>query len=199
MTINEAFPYDADNMQAGGTGNSDQIQIRTAAGGYQTYRLRENEQWCLTSTTPATTPVPAGTAAWYLSRKNPTIANPLQITVVGQVAHDATRTNSIVANGFSLIANPYPVDIPLNKDANGFGIGFQAGMTEGGQNASDQIQIRDPDGSYRTYRLRANSPTPEWCLTGTTATGDSLPAGASAWYMSRGAVDFKLVFENPVE
>jgi hypothetical protein len=200
LTINEAFPYQAGVMKAGGLSDSDQILIRTpGTGAYTTYRLRATStpanSWCSSGITPSTDPMVSGTAAWYLSRLSPAPTNVLNMVVAGEVANDATRSMTI-KSGYNLFANPYPYDVALNGAA---GIGFQTGMTPGGLSDSDQIQIRNQStGAYTTYRLRATStPANSWCSSGITPTTDSLLAGASAWYLARGGSDFQLSMQKP--
>jgi hypothetical protein len=200
MTINQAFPYQAGAMVSSTQPLSDQIQIRNPeTGAYLTYRLRSTSNpansWCASGTTPSTDLVPAGTAAWYLSRLVPASAPSASFQVAGEVAGDATRSLTI-KSGLNLFANPYPYDAALNGD-----IGYQAGMTSSTQPLSDQIQILDPvTAAYTTYRLRSTSnPANSWCSSGTTPTTDKLPAGASAWYLARGASDFQLVIQSPVQ
>jgi len=152
-------------------------------------------------TVAAVDPLPAGAAVWYLSKKNPTPVDPVFIMVAGQVANDATRTMKILP-GLNMIANPYPVDLPLNP-VNGFGLGVQPGMVSVSQaNDCDQIQIYDPVGrTYLTSRtLRTISGNTRWSV-GTAVATDVIPAGGSAWYLSK-ATDpegFYLMFDTPVE
>jgi hypothetical protein len=199
MTINQAFPYQA-GMHPGGLADADQIQIRNpTTGSYTTYRLRSGStppnSWCLTGIIPSTDPVPAGTAAWYLSKLVPSTAPSASFQVAGEVADAPTRSLTI-KSGINLFANPYPYDAALNGD-----IGYHTGMQPGGLSGSDQIQIRNPaTGAYTTYRLRSGSnPANSWCVNGTTPTADKLPAGASAWYIASGANDFQLVIRSPVQ
>ena len=195
MPINDAFPYQAGAMKAGGLNDSDQLQVRDGAG-YIVYRLRSTSvpanSWCRSGTTPTTDTIATGTAAWYLSRRNPSVSEPLSFQVAGEVANDATKNLTIVS-GYNLIANPYPYSVGLNS-----GIGFQSGMVSGGLNDSDQLQVRDGTG-YIVYRLRAtSSPANSWCRTGTTPTTDELPIGTAAWYLSRQASgSFQLQIARP--
>ncbi len=201
MTINEAFPYQPGAMKSGGLNTSDQILTRNpSTGAYTTYRLRDtstpvSNSWCSSATTVATNQLPSGTPAWYFSRLVPSTTNQVTINVAGQVANDATRNNTI-KSGYNLFANPYPVDISLNGAG---GIGYQAGMTSGGLNTSDQILVRNPStGAYTTYRLRDTAtPANSWCASGTTPTSDKLLVNSSAWYLARGVSDFQMVIQKP--
>ena len=203
MTINEAFPYDSANMVASNTpGQSDQIQIfdpdKQSYDSSLNLRTSGGGTWSL-GTQPALNTFPAGTAVFYLSRKNPTALNPVFITVAGQVANDATRTKKILP-GLNMIANPYPVDIPLNM-VSGFGLGMQSGMVASNTpGQSDQIQIFNSEKqAYDSSLNLRTSGGGTWSL-GTQPSDSVIPAGGAVWYLSRGTnpEGFDLVFNTPI-
>ena len=77
IALQDAIPYVA-GMTKGDAGTADQIQIQTAAGGYDIYYMSNGKnakggtvdglegKWAKgTSTTPTTDSIPAGKGAWF--------------------------------------------------------------------------------------------------------------------------------------
>jgi hypothetical protein len=208
MLINDAFPLQT-GMQTGATaGAADNIQIRTLAGGYEVYFLSNGlvgkggvlvpavqNKWTLSTAVDvvATRAVGSGTPAWYLSR-NATALAPVELTVAGQVASDATASTSIAA-GLNLIANPYTTAYAINsQDWVAMG-----GVTGASPAAGDNIQIQTPAGGYSVYFLsnglvgKGGILVPavqnKWTLSTAVDVPSTaeLPIGAAAWYIHRGA------------
>lgn len=213
-TISEIFPY-ADGMTKGNaTSSADQIQIMREDGGYNTYFLCNGKagkatvtdgdgKWVKNGATSITSDtITNGTAFWYVSKAfldNPE-TTPYNITVSGQVLSAAFAERDI-AMTYTMIASPYPCDIPLND-----GVMVSEGATKGNATSSaDQIQIMREDGGYNTYFLcngKAGKATiadgdGKWVKNGTTVVStDSFPAGGGAWFVSVTA-DAKVKFTGP--
>ena len=165
---------------------ADQIQFWTGSK-YETYYLVNwgpaAGKWVdfLTPTTPSTFPVPAGSAAWYLSR-NAAVPTPVSVTVAGQVATDAIRPQNI-ETGMNIVAHPYPTDYAINSQ-DWVAMGGTAGATIDG---ADQIQFWTGS-KYETYYLVNWGPAAgKWVdfLTPTTPAAAIIPFGTSAWYISK--------------
>jgi hypothetical protein len=178
---------------------ADNIQVLGDAG-YTAYYLSNgvfgkindptvSNKWVeIGATVASTATIPVGGAFWYISQNG--LTTPFSITIAGQVAQDATLTKQIKA-GLNMIASGYAYEIGLNAAGTGLNLGTV------GQNASvaDNIQVLS-GGAYTAYYLsngvfgKINDPSVsnKWVEIGATvATGAAVPAGASAWYINRGA------------
>jgi hypothetical protein len=96
IALNDAVPYVAGMTKGNNIANADNIQIQTAAGGYDTYYMSNGKDakggdvaglegnWALSGTmTPTEAVIPAGKGAWYLRRGTTdfdiTIARPFDL------------------------------------------------------------------------------------------------------------------------
>ncbi len=209
MQINDAFPYTPGNGMTPGTfsSNSDQIQIGSIIGGsYTVYWLSNksnitSNKWTTAGgTVVATAVLEPGSVAWYVSRTADT-TNALthwNLVTKGQVLADATSTRVIKAGIPSLISNPYPIEYNINSE-NWVDKGGKAGAFA---STADQIQVRTSTGSYIVYWLsnKANVTSNKWTTAGGTAlpANPIIPAGQSAWYISRGSNDVTWVANTPL-
>ena len=213
MDINTAVPYVEGMTKGGSINTADQIQIQNGKGGYTAYYMSNGldakdkpvagleGKWALNAKyTPATDKIPSGTAFWYCRKE---FSEPLTLTVAGEVSKLASSPKEI-KESWVHIANPYPTDLPLND-----GIPFVEGMTKGGSiNTADQIQIQNGKGGYTAYYMSNGLDAKDkpvaglegkWALNAKyTPTTDKLPAGKGAWFARKGATDFTITIQNPL-
>ena len=213
MSINEAVPYVEGMTKGDSTKSADQIQIQNGLGGYTAYYMSNGNdakgkpvtglegKWSLGGKyAPSTDKIPSGTAFWYCRK---TFTEPLTLTVAGEVSKLASSDKEI-KESWVHIANPYPTDLPLND-----GIPFVEGMTKGDSTKSaDQIQIQNGSGGYTAYYMSNGNDAKgkpvtglegKWSLGGKYApTTDKLPAGKGAWFARKGATDFTITIQNPL-
>ena len=212
ILLQDAVPYATGMTKGADDTTADCIQIQKTSG-YDTYYLSNGAvgkgtnpalegKWVKLGETPvqaSTNTLGVGTAFWYLAR-NP--SSTFKVAMAGQVLVSST-TNITVNLSAKHIANPFPVDLPLNN-----GIPYTVGMTKGADDTTaDCIQIQKASG-YDTYYLsngavgKGTDPALEekWVKLGETpakATLDSIPVGKGAWYMRRGAADFTVEVVRP--
>jgi len=191
---------------------ADQIQIMDASGAYVTYYLSNGYagkgsypetagKWVKygAATVPATDTIPTGTGFWFITKDAP--ATPFTISVAGSVLMSSSEDKTL-STEYSIVANPYPVDIPLND-----GLVAENATQGNAYTSADQIQIMDSTGAYTTYYLSngyaGKGSYPEtagkWVKFGavTTATADKVPAGSGVWFIRKSDSTTKLTFKNP--
>jgi len=185
-----------------GSADSDNIQVYdTTLSTFVTYYLGngltakggaapELDGWIKGGEGSVTTDTLAvGQGFWYVAQ-NP--SSGIDLTTSGEVVMTATGSQTIAA-GLNLIANPFPVDLPLN-DADS---DLRKGVAGLGSADSDNIQVYDTSlQTFVTYYLgngltAKGGAAPEldgWVKGGeSSVTTDSLPAGSGAWYVSQGS------------
>ena len=191
---------------------ADQIQIQNATGGYVMYYLSNGTagkasypatkgKWVLATapSTPTTDTIPTGTGFWFITKDAP--AEPFTISVAGSVLMSTSEAKDLTTQ-YSIVANPYPVDIPLNG-----GVVAENGTQGNAITVADQIQIQNSTGGYTMYYLsngtagKASYPATKgkWVLATapSTATTDKVPAGAGVWFIRKSDSTTKLTFNNP--
>ena len=191
---------------------ADQIQIQNSTGGYVTYYLSNGMsgkasypettgKWVKygAASAPATDTIPTGTGFWFITKDAP--AEPFTISVAGSVLMSSSEAKDLTTQ-YSIVANPYPVDIPLNG-----GLVAENATSGNAYTAADQVQIQNSTGGYVTYYLsngmsgKASYPETagKWVKYGaaTTATTDKVPAGAGVWFIRKSDSTTKLTFSNP--
>ena len=210
MSIQDAVPYVTGMTTGGSMASADNIQIMQGDGSYKIYYMSNGKvgkktydtvgKWVCTddATTAATDTIASGTAFWFVSQNG--AATPYAITVAGSVLMTSSDTRDINKT-YTLVASPYPVEIPLND-----GVVVATGATQGGSMASaDSIQIMQGDGSYKIYYLsngkvgkKTYDTVGKWVCTedNTVSTTDRFPVGKGAWFVSMNG-DAKLQFVNP--
>jgi hypothetical protein len=200
MAIQDVIPGTQPGLNKGATSAvADNISVLGDAG-YTTYYLSNgvfgkitnpdaNGKWVKSGETVATTDtIPVGGAFWFISQTAAT--TPVAVTIAGQVAADATLSKQIKA-GLNMIASGFAYDIVLNAEGTGLNVG-----TKGATSAvADNISVLNGT-AYSVYYLsngvfgKITNPdvNGKWVKSGeTAATPDAIPAGASAWYINRGA------------
>ena len=196
--INGMFADDTENSTAGNNGNlGDNLQVwDSARQGYTTYFFssRADNKWA-TGAKPrdaVTDSFEFGDGYWYLNRGS----DDFQLTVSGEVSTKEVEVTLVP--GYTLVCNPFPVDLPLNSDSIDWG---QAGATAGNNgNLGDNIQIWDIERQgYTTYffSARANN---QWA-TGAAPrdpTDKAIPAGQGFWYLNRGQEDIVITLKSPL-
>ena len=191
---------------------ADQIQIMDDSGAYVTYYLSNGMsgkasypetagKWVKSgaATVPATDTIPTGTGFWFITKDAP--ATPFTISVAGSVLMSSSEDKTL-STEYSIVANPYPVDIPLND-----GLVAENGTQGNAYTSADQIQIMDSTGAYTTYYLsngksgKASYPATvgKWVKSGaaTAPTADKVPAGSGVWFIRKSDSTTKLTFKNP--
>ena len=205
LSLQDAVPYVAGMTKGNNIASADQIQIQNvSSGGYDTYYMSNGKnlegKWAKGgTTTPTEVTITSGQAFWYIRKSTDTT---LSLTLAGEVGVLASADEPIDLT-YKLIANPYPVDLPLND-----GIPYVTGMTKGNNIASaDQIQIQNATGGYDTYYMsngkNAKGNTVDglegkWAVAGsTTKATASIPAGKGAWFIRKGSTDFSITIARP--
>jgi hypothetical protein len=203
IAIVDLIDKDTPGLTAGlGSADSDNIQVYdTTASTFVTYFLGNGlnnkgqadptkDGWIKGGEGSVTTDTLAvGQGFWYVAQ-NP--SSGIDLTTSGEVVMTATGSQTIAA-GLNLIANPFPVDLPLN-DADS---DLRKGVAGLGSADSDNIQVYDTDAEgFVTYFLgnglnnkgQADPTKDGWVKGGeSSVTTDSLPAGSGAWYVSQGS------------
>jgi hypothetical protein len=213
IAIVDLIPKDQPGLNAGaGVTVADNIQVLVGAG-YTTYYLCNGnigkggayvpaaDGWVKFGEAAVTTDtIQSGGAFWFISQ-SATAGNPVNLTLAGQVATDATLTKSIQP-GLNMIANGYAADIAFANPETGLSVGVKGA----GSAVADNIQVL-ASGAYTTYYFcngnigkgGAYVPAADgWVKFGESAvTTDTVPAGAAAWYISRGTEAFDWVCPRP--
>ena len=198
--INGMFADDVDNSTAGNSlGLADQLQVwDSARQGYDTYffsaRTTPANQWAGSNARIATTDsFEFGAGYWYLNRS----AEAFSLTVSGEVSTKEVEVTLVP--GYTLVCNPFPVDLPLNSDSIDWAA---AGATAGNSlGLADQIQIWDIERQgYTTYFFSARTtPANQWAGSNArVATEDSIPAGQGFWYLNRGDQNITITLKSPI-
>lgn len=212
IPIVDLIPKDQAGLNAGaGSDVSDNIQV-LGDSGYTIYFLCNGnigkggayvaaaDGWVKGGESVVTTDtIPVGGAFWFISQTAAT--TPVTLTLAGQVAIDATLTKSIKP-GLNMIANGYAADIAFADPAAGLSVG-----TKGvGSDVADNIQVLAGGGYTVYFFCNGNigkggayvAAADGWVKGGeAVVTTDTVPAGASAWYISRGATAFDWVCPRP--
>ena len=199
---------------------ADQIQIRQPDTSYKTYYMCNgyygkgagtyyanlDQQWVDNAKQGSVTTdtIANGTGFWFI---RPTATfEPITLTVAGGVETLDVSTK-VLEQQYNIIANPYPVDLPVTN------IPYASGMvTAKTATGADQIQVRQPDTSYKTYYMcngyygkgagtyYANLDQ-QWVDNAKqgSVTTDTIPAGQGFWYIKGNAsADVTLTFNSPV-
>jgi len=211
IAIQDLIPGDQTGLNKGSDASvADNIQVLGDTG-YTAYYLSNgvfgkitdpavNGKWVKSGETVATADtIPNGGAFWFISQTAAT--TPVTITLAGQVAQDATLSRQIKA-GLNMIASGYASDVVLNAEGTGLNLGTKGADAS----VADNIQVL-AGGAYTAYYLsngifgKITDPAVDnkWVKSGeTVATPDAIPAGASAWYINRGA-DFTWNHARPYD
>lgn len=213
IPIVDLIPKNQDGLNAGATASvSDNIQILGSAG-YTTYFLCNGnigkggayvaaaDGWVKGGESAVTTDtVSVGGAFWFISQ-TAAPAVPVTLTLAGQVATDVTITKTIKP-GLNMIANGYAAEIAFADPATGLSVGVEGATAS----TSDNIQVLGSSGYVTYFFCNGNigkggayvAAADGWVKGGESAvTTDTVPAGAAAWYISRGAENFDWVCPRP--
>ena len=221
IAISNFIPYVSGMVKAKTQTGADQIQVRQPDSSYKTYFMCNgyygkgagtyyanlDGQWVLSTTLGSVTTdtIANGTGFWFI-RPTETF-EPLTFAVKGGVETLSVKPQSLVQQ-YSLVSNPYPVDLPVTN------IPYASGMVKAKtQTGADQIQVRQPDSSYKTYFMcngyygkgagtYYSNLDGQWVLSTTlgTVTTDSIPAGQGFWYIKgEASADVTLTFTSPLE
>jgi hypothetical protein len=218
LTVQKAFPYCDGMTEAKVATSADNIQVMNAAGGYDTYFMWNGASgksgtadptkrgWSKAGDTALTTDtLPKGATMWYQSRgatygESSTYYN---LTVAGAVSL-AEKYEYTLDKEYTLVGNPFPVEIPLNS-----GVILTEPTVAKVATSADNVQIMNEAGGYDTYfmwngasgKSGSADPTKQgWSKAGDTAqTTDNFPVGRGAWFQARNpSATAKLRFVNPV-
>ena len=197
--INDMFADDTENSTAGNSATlGDQIQVWDAATqGYNTYffSARAGKAWADVSTPRVASDVAFefGDGYWYLNRAE----DAYTLTVSGEVSTKEVEV-TLAASGYTLVCNPFPVDLPLNSE----NIDWATAGSTAGNSATlgDQIQLWDIDTQgYDTYFFSARAGN-AWADVSSprVATTESIPAGQGFWYLNRGTEPITITLKSPI-
>ena len=218
LTIQKAFPYCEGMTEAKGVGSADNIQVMNAEGGYDVYFMWNGASgksgtadptkrgWSKSGDTSLTTDtLPKGATMWYQSRaaKYDDANTHYNLTVAGAVSL-AEKYDYTLDKEYTLVGNPFPVEIPLNG-----GVVLTEPTLAKGVGSADNVQIMNEAGGYDIYfmwngasgKSGSADPTKQgWSKSGDTAqTSDKFPVGRGAWFQARNpSATAKLRFINPV-
>jgi len=219
--ISNFIPYVSGMVTAKAATGADQIQVRQPDTTYKiyfmcngyygkgagTYYPNLDQQWVSASTPGSVTTdtISNGTGFWFI---RPTASfEPITLTVAGGVETLDVSTKTLEQQ-YNIIANPYPVDLPVTN------IPYASGMvTAKAATGADQIQVRQPDTTYKIYFMcngyygkGAGTYYPnldqQWVAAAApgSVTTDTIPAGAGFWYIKGNAsADVTLTFNSPVK
>ncbi len=167
--------YFQGEFMSGSAATSDNLLVWTPTG-YNTYYLWDGDELWYDAdddALPTEDTYPAGTAVWLLRRG---AASP--VTVMGEVAEDPAQI-SLVADGYTMFSNAYPVDIEVNG-----GLDVD-GPTSGSAATADNLLVWTSTG-YVTYYLWDGDDLWYDADDDALPTEDVIPTGAGAWYLRRG-------------
>ncbi len=192
--INDMFADDVGQSNGGMAASAaDQIQPwDSAQQKYKTYYFSSRiNKWSSGSPmTAATDAFDPEAGYWYFNKGE----NQITLTVSGEVAQNEVEVTLVP--GYSLVCNPFPVDLPLNSEY----IDWKAAGANGGMAASAADQIQPWDSAqqkYKTYYFssRINKWSEGSPMTATTA---SIEAGQGFWYFNKGEQDIKITLKSPL-
>ena len=220
-SISNFIPYVEGMVTAKTQVGADQIQVRQPDTTYKiyfmcngyygkgtgTYYENLDKQWVSASTPGSVTTdtIANGTGFWFI-RPTETF-EPITLTVAGGVETLDVSTKPLEQQ-YNIVANPYPVDLPVTN------IPYAAGMvTAKTQVGADQIQVRQPDTTYKIYFMcngyygkgagtYYENLDKQWVAAATpgSVTTDTIPAGQGFWYIKGDAsADVTLTFNSPVK
>ncbi len=145
---------------------------------------------------PTIDELPAGYGAWF---KNATGATK-QLTIAGEVSKAPVEVS--INPTWTMIANPYPADLPLNGSID---------WVANGSTASDSLETADniqiwTGGTYKTYYLYTSGgelgPTYDnkWydAENEDDPTTDVIPSGSAAWYKNASGTIFTITLTSPI-
>ena len=184
----EQFPgqFNANLLAA----DADQIIIDSATY-YYTYSPAApgNTYWRRLGTAGATEDcLPVGAAVWFF-RQSYEIED---FVLVGQATTIPDFNLEVKADGYTMISNTYPIDMPLNSE-NVFWINATPNLL-----AADADQIITESATYYYTYSPAAPETFYWRRLGTAgATGDVIFAGNAAWYWRQNSEGASFIFLNP--
>lgn len=199
--INEMFSSGTENITSGTTANrGDSLQSWNADGTYNTYfyssRVSGGAAWASTadSRTATTDEFAPGDGFWYKNQS----ANTYQLTVSGQVSTNSV-TVTLNPSGYTLVCNPFPVDLPLNNGSIDWtSVGATSGTTA---NRGDVIQTWNADGTYNTFFFSSRvSGGAAWAASSDsrTATDYAIPAGQGFWYKNQSSETLTITLTSPL-
>ena len=182
---------------------SDNLQVWTGAS-YATYYFGDwgngdeyDNQWYEfgNDAEPTEDNIPSGNGAWF---KNYSGAAK-EVTVSGEVS--AEDKSVAIGAAWTMLAYPYPADLPLNGS-----VDWAAAGATGGENDSlaDNIQLWTGS-TYKTYYFgdwgNGDEYDNQWYEFGNDAepTDDVIPAGTAVWYKNYSGTPFTVTFESPVK
>jgi hypothetical protein len=215
LTINELFAEPVEGAFTGGEAFAVADQIRVwnpATTGYKNYFFGDWEgawgaeydrlwYWQDDDDDPTEDPLAPGAAVWYLSKG----MNETQVTIAGEVKSDAA-TITLAAGNFTMVANPFPVEVGINE----FFAEPEEGTFTGGEAfaVADQIRVWNPATTgYKNYFFgdwegawgEEYDRLWYWQDDDDDPTTDTIPVGGAVWYLSRGASDVTFAVESPVQ
>ena len=218
--ISNFIPYVEGMVTAKTQVGADQIQVRQPDSTYKvyfmcngvygkknTYDASLDKQWVRADDLAVVTSdtIANGTGFWFI-RPTETF-EPITLTVAGGVETLDVSTKTLEQQ-YNIVANPYPVDIPVTNIP--YATGMVTAKTDVG---ADQIQVRQPDSSYKIYFMcngyygrGAGTLHPElqnkWVRADAlgSVTEDTIPAGQGFWYIKGDAsADVTLTFNSPMK
>ena len=134
-----------------------------------------------------------GEGAFYYNQAD----DELDLTISGQVK--STATTITFASGYSILANPYPTDIPINGDV----IDWSNATATRSMDTADRIDLWDANaqGYVSYYRMTNRNGDKTWWGrddSPNTATEDSIPANQSFFYYSQASEAWTATIQSPV-
>ena len=191
------------NFLGGGSlGESDNILV-WKADGYHNYYYGvwndpDNPEWDnlwynISDEDASEETIDPGTACWYLRRASDDVA----LTVSGQVKLTPTTT-TILANDYTMFANPYPTAMKFSQ------ITVADPLGGGSLGEADNILLWLSDGYHNYYYGVWNDPdNPEWDnlwynISDEDASEEEIPIGAACWYLRRTDTATTMSFTSPV-
>ena len=195
----------AETTIAGGENESmsDNLQVWTGST-YTTYYFGNwgtgdeyDNQWYEfgNDAEPTLDEIPAGNGAWF---KNYT-GSQKQVTISGQVGTNDVQVT--VGATWTMLAYPYPADLPLNGVVDWASAGVTGGENE---SMSDNIQLWVGT-TYKTYYFgnwgTGDEYDDKWYEFGNDAepTQDVIPAGTAVWYKNFSGTPFTITFQSPIK
>ena len=178
----------------GADSSTDQLLVWSAASGYTYYFFGDwgdgedyNNKWYLDGddSAPTSATIPAGAGVWLVRRGGAD-----DVVAAGEVSMADAKTFTLKANDMTLLAGAYPVDLALNGGL--LTVENPVGGW-GADSSTDQLLIWSVASGYTYYFFGdwgdGEDYNNKWYLDGddSAPTTAAIPAGASAWYVNRGA------------